>query len=68
MMLSLATIYAELRIACEGAGGQDAWARRHDLSPQYVSDVLNARRDPGPKLLTALGMRKVISYVRSYRT
>jgi len=35
------------------------------VSPQYVCDVLNARRDPGDAILAALGLRKIVRYVEA---
>ncbi|HXT81353.1 MAG TPA: hypothetical protein VN702_17440 [Acetobacteraceae bacterium] len=64
-MASLADIYSNLRSACEASGGQRAWARKHGISEQYVSDVLSARRDPGGKILTALGYVRRVTYERS---
>jgi len=52
-----------LRKACDDAGGQSAWAARHAVSPQYVSDVLNARRDPGDSILVSLGLVRMVRYV-----
>lgn len=51
-----------LREECESAGSQAAWAFRHSVSPAYVSDTLNGRREPGPALLAALGIKRVTSY------
>lgn len=44
------------------AGGQGTWAKQFGLSPQYVSDVLNGRRDPGAGILIALGLQKIVTY------
>ena len=33
-----------------------AWADKNSLSQAYVSDTLNGRREPGPKILRALGL------------
>ncbi|KAA5609676.1 hypothetical protein [Rhodovastum atsumiense] len=68
--LSLADLYARLRREIEAAGGQQAWARAHGISPTVLNDVLTARRDPGPTLLDALGLRRVVRYadVRSSAT
>jgi hypothetical protein len=60
----LAEIYASARTAIEAAGSQADWARQIGVTPAYVSDFLNARRDPGPKILEALGYKKRILYVR----
>ncbi len=34
-------------------------AKEWDVSPAYLSDVLRGNRTIGPKLLTALGVRRV---------
>ncbi len=59
----LGFVYAKLRNATKEAGSQSAFAAKHCMSPAYVSDVLNARRDPGDSILAALGLRKVVGYV-----
>lgn len=60
--ITLIDVFGMLRKACRDAGGQSAWADLHGVSPAYVSDVLNARREPGEKILVALGLRKVVRY------
>ncbi len=60
--MSLSVVYADLRSACAAVGGQAAWAAKVGLSPQYVSDVLNARREPGASILAALNLRKRVIY------
>lgn len=62
-MMDSLEVCTRLRAACQAAGGQSAWAERHSLSRAYVSDVLNARRDPGDSILRALGLRRVVRYV-----
>jgi hypothetical protein len=47
---------------CKDAGGQKAWADLHNISPGYVNDVLNARRDIGRTIAEALGLRRVCLY------
>ena len=49
---------------CEEAGSQQAWAKAHRISPQYVTDVLKERRAPGDKILSALGLRRAVTYER----
>lgn len=42
-----------------------SWTRLADalnVTPQYLQDIKDSRREPGPQLLTALGMVKVITY------
>nr|WP_314074439.1 hypothetical protein [uncultured Roseococcus sp.] len=63
-VLGLKHVYEMIEAACEAAGGQKAWALRHDLSPGTVGDVVHGRRDPGPKLLKALGLKRVTRYVK----
>lgn len=41
---------------------QAQWAREHGISPGYVNDVLNGRREPGKAILEALGLERVVSY------
>lgn len=53
-----------LREECELAGSQKAWADANGLSEVHVSDILRARRQPGEKILAALGYRKVVGFVR----
>ena len=35
------------------------------VSAQYLNDYLHFRRDPGPALLEALGLHKVVTYERT---
>jgi DNA-binding transcriptional regulator YdaS (Cro superfamily) len=51
-----------LRAAIVEAGSQSAFAELHGLSTAYVNDVLNRRREPGPAILEALGIEKVVTY------
>jgi len=44
---------------------QAAWAKSNGISPAYVSDVIQGRREPGEKILKALGLKRVVSYVPS---
>jgi hypothetical protein len=60
--LTQAEVVALLRQRCQEAGSQKNFANTNDISAQYVTDVLNQRREPGEAILSALGLRKVISY------
>lgn len=51
-----------IRLVCENMGGQKVFAERVGVSQQYVSDVLNEKREPGPSILSALGLEKVVTY------
>lgn len=62
--MTLEQVLALLRRRCEQEGGQAAWAKLHGVSPAYVSDVLNKRREPGVGILTPLGVDRIIEYRR----
>lgn len=34
------------------------------ITPQYLQDIKDGRREPGDKLLKGLGMVKVVTYVK----
>jgi hypothetical protein len=51
-----------LREKCNEVGSQAAFSFLYGISPGYISDTLNERREPGPALLAALGIRRVITY------
>ena len=53
-----------LRAECKAAGTQKAWAQAHDISPQYVADVLNGRREPSERIARALGWQRVVLFER----
>lgn len=61
-MLNRVDLYTALCNKCTEAGGQSAFAKKHGVSVAYVSDVLNGRKSPGPALLKAMGLRKVVRY------
>ena len=56
-------VLALLRDECRKAGGQTAWARAHDVSKQYVTNVLHGWDRPGDKILAALGLRWTIERI-----
>jgi len=60
--LTHAKLIKLLRETTEDAGSAKAWGELHKIGAPYISDVLNRRRDPGPKILKALGLRKVVLY------
>ena len=62
--LNLLQLYAELRTAIKQSGDQKKFCQQHGLSESILSDTLNARRDPGPALLKALGYEKISMYRR----
>lgn len=47
------------------AGSQKALAAQLGVSPQYLGDVLNGKREPGESILEALGLCKVVHYAHA---
>lgn len=45
-------------------GSQKALAEDLGINAAWLSDILRRRRDPGHKLLEALGFRKIVTYER----
>lgn len=44
------------------AGSQKALCKNLGISQAYLSDVLHFRREPGKKLLDAIGIKAVVTY------
>ena len=60
--LTLSEVITLLATRCKEHGSQRAFAEMHDVSAQYVTDVLRKHREPGERILDALGLQKVIVY------
>ena len=60
--MTKAELLRRLRFLSRQAGSQEALARQCRVSPSYLSDVLRGRREPGDKLLRALGILRVVEY------
>lgn len=61
-MLSEDDIRERLRAAIAAAGSQQAFARQCGISAQYINDVVRGRREPGHKILDALGLERIVTY------
>ena len=44
------------------AGDQKTLAKQLGVSQSHLSDVLNGRREPADKILTGLGLRRVVTF------
>jgi hypothetical protein len=51
-----------LRTACSDVGGRKYFAAKVGVSQQYICDVLLGRKEPGKKILQALGLERVVTY------
>lgn len=52
----------QLERMAEKDGSKSALAVRLGVTLTYLSDVIHNRREPGPMILKAMGVRRVISY------
>jgi hypothetical protein len=59
---SLDDVLDILRAQVALSGSQEAFAQAAGVSQQYVGDVLRGKREPGQKILRAIGLRKVSGY------
>lgn len=59
----LAGVVELLREQCKPT--QFSWCLKHGVHPVHVSEILNHKAKPGPKVLAALGLERVISYRRA---
>lgn len=62
--LSKADLVGLLRQRAKRAGSQQALAETLGVTPAYLSDVLGGRREPGPKILEGLKLRRQFVYVQ----
>lgn len=46
----------------QDGGQQKDLAKALGVSPSYLSDVMNGRREPGPMILSRLGLRRQVVY------
>jgi hypothetical protein len=56
-----------IKLLHKKAQRSESWTRLADslsVSPQYLQDIKDGRREPGDKLLRGLGMVKVVTYVK----
>jgi len=64
--MNLTDVLAELKkdIGRTDQGTAKRWAQFNNVSAAYVCDVLAGRRDPGEKILDALGIERITLYRR----
>lgn len=58
-------VVAALAAYVKKAGSQHLAAEQLGISDAYLCDIKKGRREPGPKLLNALGLRRVVEYERA---
>lgn len=62
MLFTEQDILDHLRAAIHAIGSQKLFAQHYHISQQYLSDVLRGRREPGQKILDALGYERIVFY------
>ena len=62
--LTAAQVRAALRQEARAAGSQKALAKRIGVSPTFLCDILNGRREPSGKPVAFLGLTREVRYVR----
>lgn len=55
--LTPADVRRVLKASCDAAGGQRAWAARHGVSKELVSNAILGRRALSPRILRPLGLQ-----------
>lgn len=63
-IVSVKAMFAKLNTAMRDAGGNRAFAFLHGLNETTVSCIANTHRSPSKPLLAALGLQKVVRYMR----
>lgn len=61
-LLDLPAVLTALAQSVAAAGSQVQWCSANDISTAYLSEVLKGRRDPGKKILDALGLESIVLY------
>lgn len=49
-----------VKVGIKRAGSLRKYAKEMGINASYVSDMVNGRRNPGPKLLKPLGLKRVV--------
>ena len=55
-------VLGRLNRAVRNAGGESAFAQANGLTRQEVHEAMKGNRHPGPAMLAAVGVRRVVSY------
>lgn len=64
-MIASPVIIRRLQVRANKLGGQKQLAKELGISPQYLSDVMTGKSEPGPAILEALGYERVVLYKES---
>ncbi len=60
--MTLATVRDIIAIEVHHIGNQKEAAKQWGISAPYLNDVLKGNRDPGAKILVAIGVEKRVHY------
>lgn len=54
-----------LRVRCQERGTQKGWAKDHGMSPAYVNDVLQGRREISDNFAALLGFERRVIFLEA---
>lgn len=54
-----------LKDMAEEAGSQRNLAKKLGVSPMFICDILQGRREPGGKILKAMGLQREVRIIRT---
>lgn len=61
-MLTRDDLIARVHTAIQEAGSQKNLAQQWGISPGYITDLLHGLREPGPKILRAMDIERIVLY------
>ena len=64
-LLTVDDVRALLRVEIDKAGTQTAWARRARANRSIACAILAGKKTLQPKIVKALGLKRVIAYTRA---
>lgn len=64
-ILDSSGILSLLRLKCAEEGSQKSWADKNGVSPAYVSDILQERREISDRIAESLGYRKIVVFAKT---
>lgn len=63
--VAMIDIFGRLRRAAREAGGQSVLAAQFNVSPSFMSQVLNAKKSPTSAMLAHVGVKRVVKFVEA---
>ena len=61
-LITLEEVRDDLRFMANDMSTHAALAKKIGISPAYLCDILEGRRNPGPKVLRFMKLKKIVGY------